>query len=841
MPSLRAAALAAKMATQRAVVRDVEAEVEAEAAAAGAALPDEWLAALSEAMQPDPNDPLLPASLRASLLHCVEGLHASSRAEFETEFERVRSKFAFQREQLEKRMANQRRAGNAEAGNVESVTKILEAKHKEALAAMQAEVDGTRSACEAELEESRDAQSRLLEKLTKLDGGAEKARLEKQQYMRRLQQRAIRRARNARLAAGFTTWTGASRERRRMRNAARRLVRVGMARCFRSWVKAREERRRTQRLLAGAEARMKRPALAASLSHWKHDWQMLQAFTAEGGLLGRCRMLEAELKLLAEESEERIKQAELRVQARMRAEHTERLALFAAKRLRSVHLWVAWGHWAEMGCERRRLLSVLGRMRSARRAAAFAAWAEWRGEVAAARTKLWGAKRAGITALLCRGFGGWVSTADAWRGVRDTMAAVATRLARRLLASGFDSWREFAEECAEQRDLQRLAAERLRIGVARFGVSSFAPPGTPREGIASDSDAELQRAKDDLAAATATAEAQLAAALDAERLATEEAQRRGEAIARLEREIRRQVHERQVLCGDLAEIEANMRDELQRLGTELAHAAEEGERLKAALGEETRRADAASEAEQRMNDELRRAPMPLAEQERRALTKAMNARMQRLSDDVAAQHARRVRELTSVIALRDRQLAQRRPSTAGGASPRAAAHMQAMLGTSASASCLLPVNLKGSRSLDTRPLAGITVRGRTAPYPSMVTSGGGSGGGGGGRGGSGACSVRGAGMLACTPSLLEAEALAVPMIEADDVERSQLLRAGKMAEDTGGALVEHPERPLHVQRLAQRMADAEPPDHELLMPIRRPFTPPPNSPYSTRPPSACIK
>ena len=126
-------------------------------------------------------------------------------------------------------MGNMRRAGNIEG---ESAVKVLEAKHRLQLEAMLEEVAEARAACEEKLAASAAEQEKLLDKITVLDGGLEKARREKEMQARRVQERAVRRMRNATLAAGFTTWQSASGDMRRMRNATKRLSRAGVARCF---------------------------------------------------------------------------------------------------------------------------------------------------------------------------------------------------------------------------------------------------------------------------------------------------------------------------------------------------------------------------------------------------------------------------------------------------------------------------------------------------------------------------------------------------------------------------------------------------------------------------------
>ena len=296
---LRGAALAASAlgrveSAVRLKARDVEAEAEAAAAQAGASLPEEWLAALRGAMQPDPRDPPLALAVRASLLRCIEQLHEKELRQHAKDMQTQKSKAAFKQGELEKKIGNMRRAGNVEG---ESQVKILEVKHREELARLQAELDEAQGVCAARLEQQAAVEKRLLTKITT------KAQIEHERYIRGLQERAIRRMRNAKMAAGFTTWLAGATELKRMHNAAKRLSNLGTARCFNSWLDSIEEQERMRRMLAGAAGRLARPALAAALAHWRNDWDVARRFALEGGLLGRVRALEEELCARAQRRE----------------------------------------------------------------------------------------------------------------------------------------------------------------------------------------------------------------------------------------------------------------------------------------------------------------------------------------------------------------------------------------------------------------------------------------------------------------------------------------------------------------------------------------------------------
>ena len=54
--------------------------------------------------------------------------------------------------------------------------------------------------------------------------------------------------------------------------AARRIGQMGLARAWGGWHEAWYGARRRKRLLQAAGARLQRPALSATLSHWRQDW-----------------------------------------------------------------------------------------------------------------------------------------------------------------------------------------------------------------------------------------------------------------------------------------------------------------------------------------------------------------------------------------------------------------------------------------------------------------------------------------------------------------------------------------------------------------------------------------
>ena len=807
---LRGAALAASAlgrveSAVRLKARDVEAEAEAAAAQAGASLPEEWLAALRGAMQPDPRDPPLALAVRASLLRCIEQLHEKELRQHAKDMQTQKSKAAFKQGELEKKIGNMRRAGNVEG---ESQVKILEVKHREELARLQAELDEAQGVCAARLEQQAAVEKRLLTKITLLDGGLAKAQIEHERYIRGLQERAIRRMRNAKMAAGFTTWLAGATELKRMHNAAKRLSNLGTARCFNSWLDSIEEQERMRRMLAGAAGRLARPALAAALAHWRNDWDVARRFALEGGLLGRVRALEEELRLMRQSAEER----EIEANERAREASAEQMARTAIRRMRGAQLCGAWERWQQQREKQSVAARALRRMMNARLAAAWNSWVtanEERQEVLR-RMRTFGGRL--MNRALAVGFGGWVAMCEEAEMRKALMEGSMYRLLNVQLGRALNTWIDQRAMRARREALMREAVARLGNPVLSASFRAWRDDWMDELRKSSPDDlwtvpglraalakleAALVRSKEaaqeELERFRERAYVEIAQAEDAARVASEEARRREEMLERQEREMSTLRREREALRREGVRQEESLRAELDRARHEIdeacdalrraferetrdereeaARKAAELERTSRLLASETKRANDATEHVQKLQHEIRMSPLPLALQEKRGLVAAMNERMRQLCDAVGAQNSRRIRDLTALVSLRDRQLSAQRGGASGG-SPRSAAQLHAMLGTSQSASTFLPKK-SSYGSLDTRPLQGVSGRGKTSPAM-----------GGGGATGSGAA------LLACTPSLAEAEAWAQRLIGAEEEERLALLHQG-LAHDADRVLAEH--------------------------------------------------
>ena len=81
--------------------------------------------------------------MRASLLRCIEQLHEKELRQHAKDMPDAKIEGSLCQVELEKKIGTQRRAGNVEG---ESQVKILEVKHREELARLQAELDEAQGA-----------------------------------------------------------------------------------------------------------------------------------------------------------------------------------------------------------------------------------------------------------------------------------------------------------------------------------------------------------------------------------------------------------------------------------------------------------------------------------------------------------------------------------------------------------------------------------------------------------------------------------------------------------------------------------------------------------------------
>ena len=344
---------------------------------------------------------------------------------------------------------------------------------------------------------------------------AEQAEAEKDARVAHLQQMAIRRFGKAEILRGWQAW-------------------------YDLW--AQESRQR--RILAAAAGRLSRPALAASLTHWREDWEAMRIQAAlndvRAGLEAKAQRA-AEAADEALEAERRQQQSDARALAEAaeearerRIEHTMQMA---ARRLGKQQLTKGWQTWLDLYLEQQRhkrmLAAASGRLARPALASALAHWrADWQEELRATLEE-------GHQLLLRDQASGLYQLEKEIERLKEEHAQELASLEQRLSGEVLTKEQEHAKELAAQAEaahekrmahLQQMAAKRMMQAGLTKGWQSWL-----------DLYLEHQRQKRMLAAAAGRlARPALAAALTAWREDWASEQRRaleeGQALLRAEHE-----------------------------------------------------------------------------------------------------------------------------------------------------------------------------------------------------------------------------------------------------------------------------------------------------------------
>ena len=416
------------------------------------ALPVEWRVALCKIVEPIHSlDASAREQLRSEILRCVEQLRATEVQQHEAAMEAQRARVQWQLAEAEKKLQSRRRAGSVEG---EKLTAQLEAS-REAIARLQVEMDEAHAEHCRQLEAHEEIESSLRKTVTRLDGGMATASLERNEHIQMLQRKAIRRLNNVGISRAFDAWLSMCAERKHMEAVARRMLNSAIARCFLTWVVANEEQGRARRMLAGAASRLSRPALVASLSHWRQDWEAAKRFAEKGGLLGRIAALEEALRAAREDAARRATQSATDA----RQARAEQMAKAAVRRMLNQQMSQAWETWVEQ-CEeelrrKRMLSSFVTKLLNQGLSRAWESWVEdWQ---ARARDNRMRAAFFGrlVNQHLARAWNAWVESGDDLMRKRRVMGTFVSRLMNKQLALSWGTWIEACEERARQREMMR--------------------------------------------------------------------------------------------------------------------------------------------------------------------------------------------------------------------------------------------------------------------------------------------------------------------------------------------------------------------------------------------------
>ena len=562
---------------------------------------------------------------------------------------------------------------------------------------------------EAKLAAQCEVEQTLLQKISSLDGGAAEAELQRQRHTERIAESAARRMQNMALAMAWQTWAEYRYEQRQKQWASRRLLNMALAHSWRAWIDMCEEREHRHRLLTGALTRLTRPVLASALTHWRSQWEAEQRQRESGWLQGRIAELEAEVAALRGEldtvregaaSEQRTLRAQViegqeaaeRQQAEARQAWTQSLAERALRRVLHQQQAMAWSAWASL-CEeaawiRRCLHQAVARMSSMQLGRGWGTWVESWEEGQRARQQLLRVAHRLAFREVARAWASWDEHLRSERRRRRLHSAIG-RMRHAALARGWNRWVEMA--CERRRRMQLLAAASSQLrhpGMVRaFGwmardwqaakARAEARRTAERAVGPSRPSSALQRQPSSAAEQAFEAERSRLqhsawAAEEAAREAREEVSSRLATIALQQETLDELRAEQSALRGTLDETvrsAAAAEAEAAAAHAALAQVREESEKevalLRARLGERAEQLDEASHASAaasaevgRLTEQLHLAGLPLAEQERRVLVQAMQARMESTLAETVAANSERIRELSQLIALRDRQLSR---------------------------------------------------------------------------------------------------------------------------------------------------------------------------------------
>ena len=668
----RAALRAGLMERRRSIValrRGSVVQVDAEPEEAIPSLPNEWVAALASAVQPAADKDIeLGKLLRDNLLKAVGTLHAREEEAHEASIEAQREKRRHHQEEVEKKMESLRRAGGVEQ---QGFFAQLEAS-QQAVEQMQVELEVVRAECEAKLAQAAANEKKLMWKISSLDGGIAAAELERERYIQQIGEKAVRRMRNAELAGSFESWLEMWEEKRRMKAVAGRFLNLAVSRAWSTWLEMADEAAITSRRLAAAGARLMKPALAASLAHWKADWEYARQVAEQGGLLGRIAMLEDALLQARQSTNELVQAAEAAAAAAANQQRIEEMAGRSVRRMMSVGLTRGWQTWVEKWEHRvhvRRLLALaVGRLAQPKLVFSLVHWKQdWEVEEREAilrnATTVEGKMQARIAQLeqalrqsreISSSMQNAVDAEKAeasQRRIEDMAKKSVRRMLSQRLARGFEAWVEQWEETLQKKRVLQGFIKRLMNAELSRGWGAWLEQWedmvvTKRMLAAAVSrlqapakSAMFRHWYDDWIAARL--KARPAAEVEAERLEAEladtekakaaleaEAKERAELLAQQAAEIEAMRHERELIRK-----EANARLDRERTRREALKSQLEETELR--LSKEQSKTDELEQTGKRLLTKLNAREAPMKVQEKAALVAAMNARMSSLAKEFA--------------------------------------------------------------------------------------------------------------------------------------------------------------------------------------------------------------
>ena len=687
--------------------------------AADAASLEEWRAKLqvvfdsAAAALPSNQRPMI-ARVTEQVLAVVEALQKNELARNHKAMESLRFRVA----QAKKQLGSLRSASTMEGQHlITRVTMQLEAEHKNTLEQMEQKAAEVTKRYEAQIGAQAEVQQVLLMKITLLDGGATAASLEHERQVSFMAGSAMRRLQHVALNRGWLTWVEGAAEQRKMHGALRRMRDYVVNLAFHAWVELCEQRESQRQLMEQAARRLLRPALTSAFTHWLEEWKEAQRQVTRDGLLVRIEELESQIMRERIESARRLDAAvaeqqrllhtitlgqseTVRLEALARADLVEYLNHSTTRRRLQQARLQSWDTWKDLrrarATQRRRLSQFVSRWLKRQLVRGWAKWHVW------ARTHISEQRCMGAVVgrlankHLSRGWTGWHSCWEEGTAHRRMMRGALSHHTKKQLTGCWGSWHVLRHEAARKRQFLAVAASRLRNPInpslaSAYGVwlhewrgalmaehaRLFGPAGDKGGEIqlseTTSSPLELaertlsplelaERKADELRRALQEMERWRDEERGARELAKAEAQMATEMLIELDglrNESSRWHAEREAL-------QAKLDETVRQLTREIEHARAEYERRGRDLAAAKLHAEQAADVEKEAKETLEKALEAVAradevrETEKRQLTRRMYEQMEGLlaerMDAVAANHEHRIRELTNLLALRDRQL-----------------------------------------------------------------------------------------------------------------------------------------------------------------------------------------
>lgn len=503
---------------------------------------------------------------------------------------------------------------------------------------------------------------------------------------------ALRRMRDYAVNLAFHAWVELCEQRESQRQlmeqAARRLLRPALTSAFTHWLEEWKEAQRrvtrdgllmrieeleSQIMRERIESARRLDAAVAEQQRLLHTMTLGQSETMRLEALARADLVEY---LNHSTTRRRLHQARMRSWGawkefrQARATQRRRLSQFVSRWLKRqlVRGWAEWHVWARMKTSERRCMgAVVGRLANKHLSRGWTGWHSCWEEGTAHRRMMRGALSHHTKKQLTGCWGSWHELRHEAARKRQLLAVAASRLRNPSLAGAYGVWRHEWRRAlmAEHANILEERARLFGPKGDKDGEIQLSETTSPPLELAERTLSPLELAErkaDELSRALQEMERWRDEERGARELAKAEAQMATEMLVELDglrNESSRWHAEREAL-------QAKLDETVRQLTREIEHARADYERRGRDLAAAKLHAELAADVEKEAKETLEKALEAVAradevrETEKRQLTRRMYEQMEGLlaerMDAVAVNHEHRIRELTNLLALRDRQL-----------------------------------------------------------------------------------------------------------------------------------------------------------------------------------------